>query len=496
MKKHYIRLEGINLSSVLDDTGQVSVIRGASYQLREVARDLPQWVNAKWGLGTELQAISVGASVGLYVCVCSDGANLAARIGDALRIDPDYRYYTFAVDAVAASGNFRADLEKLVAANRWRQMQMPSVSLAGLDAKASGPCAWNGIRPADGPVIERKVEREVIKEHLSKSAFTRFDAGSKLRGTFYKREAGAAFEELNFTKDLGELSEKSTKANLNGKIAVIYLDGNRFGMLQQHCIDEPKQRTFDDYVQGVRRDYLDAFLNHAKDNGDYMTDDGRLRIEVLMWGGDEILLVVPAWCGLDALSFFFEQSHDWRFDGEPLTHAAGLVFAQHKTPLTRLIKLAKDLAEGIKVRLPVDKTCNGYDYVVLESIDYPTEALERFRERVYREALASTRLPLAAPTSNALRGATKLVGLPKGQCYALARALVANQCLNEVARKTLDRMRKVAGKKKVEQAEQAATDLFADMHGKAPIDSWLWLHAIDLWDYLPGAQHQPKEEQQ
>jgi len=120
-------------------------------------------------------------------------------------------------------------------------------------------------------------------------------------------------------------------------------------------------------------------------------------------------MVVPAWCGLDTLSFFFEISGHWEFKAKntknkwqttPLTHAAGLVFAQHKTPLSRLVDLVKyELAEGVKNQLKpkLNELVNGFDYLVLESIDYPTESLHRFRRKVFGNTLTQQHCPLKAP---------------------------------------------------------------------------------------------------
>lgn len=482
---YLLRMEAVNLSSVFEDTNQISVIRGASYLLREVARKLPEWVEV-WQPGIKLEPISVGASVGLYQCESADGKQLVAQILQKLREHKTYQHFSFVLDAVPSDPDpekFRNDLEKLISANRWQQMQMPGLSLSGLGAQSDLPCAWNGIRPADGTVVERDGQ----KYRMSQSVNKRYGEGKELRSNFYQSEILDGVSHLKFTDDLNTLSSDVTKDNLNGKVAVIYLDGNRFGNLQQtHCQTIEMQKKFDDEIQSYRREYLKTFLLHADQIEDYKID-GKLRIEVLMWGGDEILLVVPAWCGLDALSFFYQASQDWKFDDTPLTHAGGLVFAQHKTPISRLTKLAKDLAEGVKDTLQEGEVHNGFDYIVLESIDYPTESLGEFHAKIYRENLAEARQPLSPICPNKLKSVNNLQALSKGQCYALARALVADNRndLKGTAVIQLARMQQVAGKEAVEAAQGEAKALFAGMAGQDIGDAWRWMHAIELWDYLP-----------
>jgi len=501
----YLRIEGVNLGAVFDDSQQVSVIRGASFLLRQAARSLPEWLKDKDSRFI-LTPISIGASVGLYACDTDNPDALLVAVRRLLREREPYQHFTFVADTVAKSGDFPADLENLIAANRWQQMSLPSLSLVGLDAERKEPCSWNGIRPAD----DHSIKRDDKQLPISASVASRFDAGRTLRQTFYATEArDDTFETYRFTDDLNELAKRNDSETLANKIAVIYLDGNRFGTLQRDLCTKPDiQAEFDKYVQDCRSTYLANFLRHAHVSSDYLTSDGRLRLEVLMWGGDEILLVVPAWCGLDALTFFFDASRNWKFKDKPLTHAGGLVFANRKTPLSRLRDLAKNLAEGFKDQLRPGELHNGFDYIVLESIDYPTQPLHRFREQVFGAALASTHVPLKPMPRDAGGDVTALHTLPKGQCYALVRAVVKDGGIGRRAIDARDRLELVAGedgasgargKDLVDKTVDAARRLFASPWGLDwPItDAWLWLHMVDLWDYLPpSAQDVAPSEQQ
>jgi hypothetical protein len=50
----------------------------------------------------------------------------------------------------------------------------------------------------------------------------------------------------------------------------------------------------------------------------------KLRFETLLWGGDELVWVVPAWQGWWTLDFFFRKARRWEYNNIPLKHAAGL----------------------------------------------------------------------------------------------------------------------------------------------------------------------------
>ena len=123
MPTYYLRMEGVNLGSVLSDTNQISVIRGASLLLREVTRK----VEEKF---TTLRKISSGASIGLFQFDASDqdaAEEIRKEVAKHLSQD-ELRYFTFVVDIQAKSDNFVHDKEALLARNRFRRLQQPTLA--------------------------------------------------------------------------------------------------------------------------------------------------------------------------------------------------------------------------------------------------------------------------------------------------------------------------------------------------------------------------------
>jgi len=502
MTIYYLRIEGVNLGAVLDDTPQVSVQRGASYLLRKAAITLTQPDT----VGLRLTPISIGASIGVYECEAEPDQEqvLAATVQHALNSHDDYRHFTFVVAAVAASDNFQQDCERLITLNRWQQMQMPALSLEGLAGSTQAPCGWQGVRPAD----THKWMDQDTKIPMSRSVLTRYNAGRDLRQEFYRKEAGNAYADCQFTDDLHQLANNPNKGQLSDKLAVFYFDGNQFGKLLRriigkHKTEDPKAlyRDVDNKLREFLRGYLAAFLTHARANTDYLTDDGRLRLEVLMWGGDEVLIVVPAWCGLDSLAFFYNHIAEWNIKNEPLTFASGIIFAHQKTPLSRLKQCVKEeLAENVKKTLKKmsgqkEKSMlrNGFDYLILESIDYPVEPLAQFRQKVYRD-LSQSLVPLAPFTPEALAALAELkASLPKSQCYQLAHAILqagdlpaldASETSTSLASQALARLELVT-QGGAERCERVTARYLCDVFGQPLPAVWRWLHLLELWDYLP-----------
>jgi hypothetical protein len=134
----------------------------------------------------------------------------------------------------------------------------------------------------------------------------------------------SAYERREWGKD--KLSEDESRGNLHHKMAVIYLDGNGFGKLQNElCLTQADQERFDETVRGYRRKMLKALIHKMESEPeDWFTSDAekKFRLETLLWGGDEIIRVVPSWQGWRTLAFFYEQSKEWNFDEHHLSHAS------------------------------------------------------------------------------------------------------------------------------------------------------------------------------
>jgi hypothetical protein len=511
-----VRLAGVNLGSVLGDTRQLSVRRGGSLLLRKAVRDVAECFKK------ELRPISTGASEGLFLVAPEvDLQGLRGRLVEFLADDPCYRHITFVVDvlsctpASAAEGaGFPQAKEKLLALNRCRQFQQPTIALPERNQDPEAlPCAWDNLRPSVGGILDvRRSECKVAPPKTSLSVAQRHDFGRRRKQSFIQDETG--LEKVAVAEDLHGIAHAPAFGNLSDKLAVLYFDGNRFGKIQQGC-DTPKQLSdFDRSLQAQRRRFLRTLVARALDDRDFLNEKGQVRLEVLLWGGDECLLVVPAWKGLATLQLFYQESRDWRFDKQPLTHAGGLVFCQVKTPIQEMEALAHDLAEEVKKRTP---EANAWDYRVLESIDQPREDAAAFLRRRYGAQLAGQWRPLA-PVKDWTPPRALLEEIPRRQVFLLAQAAVRSKTDFDKARNRLSMLR---GEKWLKKREAELAGVFPG-GGSDPLSSrgldhgsdqrrdaissrdgisrghaspgdrnydlcplrWPWLHLAELGDYL------------
>ena len=101
-----------------------------------------------------------------------------------------------------------------------------------------------------------------------------------------------------------------------------------------------------------------------------------------MGGGDELLLVLPAWLALDAVRLFFDTCRiEWPA-GQRRSHSAALVFAHHNAPIGPLKQLAKALADQGKEDKEMCTTpADSLNWLVLESFDHASGDLGTYWAR-------------------------------------------------------------------------------------------------------------------
>lgn len=383
MPAFYLRVEAVNLDGVIFDTGNISTRRGGSLLLLDAIRTLRDALPPE--VGRRLQPLATGASIGLYA-FDADYEENASGVRDAVARflrdglgDLPTQHATFVVD-VAERKSDAAEAHLLaVAANRWRQMCEPALSLQGVFSQvdARDHCHLDRIRPATRP--NRRLDGE--QEQVSASVGARFKYGRDARQGFYSGEIGRPVE-LTFTDELGDLAGGApTSAPLatRDKMAVLHFDGNKFGELglarwRAPTDPEDSYRQWSDALKRHHRRLLDELLAAMADDSAWTNADGQARLETLLWGGDEIIWVVPAWKGWEVARWFLTHAHSVEIEKTtiPLSYGAGLVFCHHKSPIQNVLDLANRLVTRTKdwnKQRQSDEKTSALAYAVLESFD-------------------------------------------------------------------------------------------------------------------------------
>ena len=271
-------VEGVDFADTLYDTNRISVIRGASRALEQIA---PAAEHALKSAGFGFRTLARGGGQAGYLIAADAGAVEAALVDLRQRLaeqgenpDPirdhiagnpkataeDLRDYApFAhlkihlqlkpVDEAEAEGDpVDLALERARAAARVAQLRDPGVrrsfSPLVVPDKGTVPCKFDRARPAeiaiDGPTDKDGQKSEIW--HVSRASAARWHYGRALRQLIYEPEGRPlGLTQTAFCDDFGEIvappwpklrDGKDLPVAARGKLAVFSADGDKFGDLR------------------------------------------------------------------------------------------------------------------------------------------------------------------------------------------------------------------------------------------------------------------------
>jgi len=590
---YLLRIEAVNLGNFIYDTTDLSTIRGAGLLLLNLPRKLTKPVRglaqplmtrvssceeperyrvsgvAAGFFGEEaagdieLMPISVGASVALYEFQAedADAAEALVRVIERWLAEHElYRYATILVVHGEKTDDYPASREALLAKLRFAQIRGLDLCYGPVPQDFDSPvrfCDIDRTRPSTERISEGDPDdptaayaRANDKNQVCPSVAVRRAYGRDTKVRVYQLVGSPAaleepffptwsFEELTargphrFGEDARETPDPL--ADLAGKMAVIYADGNKFGKLQQdHAKDIAGHRAFDALIRSKRRELMDGLVDHIRRNSRWQVKasanaqrayvrtfaggeagETRLkwqaRIETLLWGGDELIWVVPAWCALEAVELLFDITGRWIINGRPMTQAVGMVLCSHKAPIREIVELAKNLAEYVKGQLPAlaqqhsqetvppenSWAAHAIAYEVLESFDHLGRQFVEARKARRFPSVSDTDSILPAPHFKQLHGHIETLKfgdsrLAHRRLYQLANLLHRNGEEDKAFGLLIDRIvetsrgSKEAMKSQLNHLVRTPTMSPQD-YQKAPFRNAAakWHHVIELWRYVP-----------
>lgn len=291
------------------------------------------------------------------------------------------------------------------------------------------------VTPTDDDLDQAQTTDGGTETKLSASVAARLSYGRRMRQEFYRTELKNSdsllrndtsfFRTLRFTDSLNDLCANppmDVPENIRNKIAIFYADGNKFGAIRQKMSESESAdyakawHHFSETLRGLQADLLGSLLERLKnvqEDSDqprrraWVWSDGKenrraLRFETLLWGGDEMMWVVPAWLAFWLAEGFFRLTQRWKitFEGHdyPLTYGVGMVICDRKTPIRQAKALAHELADGAKTLLGEnDKPIGTIQFDIFESADLPDDRLMAHRHALF-PGLEKTKLGATAFT--------------------------------------------------------------------------------------------------
>ncbi len=540
MTDWYLRAEAVNLGNTVYDTNDISTIRGGGFMLLQAVNEI-----AKSYKSAYLKKVSIGASAGLFKLEGQNGKDLNENEAEVLRkaveselLNITGNHATFVVDVLYGKNkSFLEVHETLMAMNRRRQFQQLTLPWGNTGKKTNGKweygnwegdekaCVLGGVWP--GTKKEKFREKE---DMVSPSVKFRRDKGRYDRQKIYEKILEDKVSE-KFTDDLEELSDKVPDGypkNLKGKIAFIYVDGNRFGRTPGKLDSHETLSGFDKAVQDdFRKPLLAKIIDYmSKDPASKIKieeeKDGKkgktekIRLETLLWGGDEFEWVVPAWKGWQILQMFYEHDqcepppdpkddprpfYSYKKNGEekkhPLTHAAGIVFCHHNSHILHIRRMAHALAEMAKDSLPEFEKMNHensdiFRYLVLESQDMVQGELKAYLPRYYQPADQKSLVVKGAEMARITK-AMKIIRahFPRDKVFRIVEAMRHGRVAE--VEKIKDKGLKLCDQGARKEVEKAIADIIVEKNpvtnpaantgGNDRVNNDRWFLIADLWDY-------------
>ena len=312
-----LKVEAINIDAFVGDAQNLNAVRGKGLLLLDMPEKFEEWLQGVHG-EQKVHPLMSGASKAVFKL---DTSEASGSVEEEARnwLRDKYCHATIAVASVDDDHMpyFDAD-ERLTAAIRRQQMR--SFSFAKVEPlEGAKVCEWDRVRPAT-----QQLKKGDVRPWVSDSTAAGYQYGIDNKGKFLHRGTGEGGRQ--YTWEMDELSSRPGHP-LHHKIAVFHVDGNKLtSRLQKSIQGKPpdKQREsiakFDLELQGKRDEFRFKLLDRTNESR-WQNDKKKRRVEVLVWGGDEFTLVVPAWCGWETAELFCDVMKNGVAGGVQLKHA-------------------------------------------------------------------------------------------------------------------------------------------------------------------------------
>lgn len=408
MKHWLLRYEAVDFENSLFDSSQLSAIRGASLTFLYSAHLVERLISER--AGSSARTIYAGASQGAF---CFSASEEAAR-----RLKADIEAALSSPDSETGCHQHMAYVVALTQGNDHNAL-VRAEALCNAAAAQKAFLALPAFRRDQTKPGERRDPRPALPEGgISAAIRDRAEFGRRQRQDFYQKflGQGAKGPSFDFTDEFEEITQGANRLHqritgetetpsklplsLHNKMAVFFADGNAFGKHRDRAINRAKDlsglTTLSADLVKLQQELLKAITawlqdhyNPDEENAWFARDrrDGilRARFETLMWGGDEMVFVLPSWLAFDFAELFFSTVTDWKVDGNPLTFSAGMVICDRKTPISQAKAVAEDLSNASKkiAKDAGDYGLNTLQIEIFEGLSLPEHDVDNFRARLY-----------------------------------------------------------------------------------------------------------------
>lgn len=315
----HVCVEGVFLENTILSTNDIRTIRGASVYLEELHLYLMQ------ALTDHAPALLSSGASRAHLSCSGDLEAIRDKVAEFCRTDWR-RHLVFRFGVGPTPDDARSQLRRSLYKD-WTVPVPEPVRAPRLDAL--DPCrpATQVLRGPDGQQI-----------HVSARTAELRRKGAELR-PFFPLPPPLSFEDI--VADPPDGLDMVVK----NKIAVVYVDGSGFGAASKAmgAAAFSKALALNNTSLGAR---LAEWVTNM--NAWWGQHQGRSRFEILMWGGDDMTFIMPAWMLFPFVKVFFKEVDAWRFGDDRVSFRCGAIIANFKVPIRLLRSLAYDAQESVR----------------------------------------------------------------------------------------------------------------------------------------------------
>jgi hypothetical protein len=413
-KTYLLRFEAANFDNTLFDMPKLSPIRGASmsYLLSsELVKRTLEERKKNHGLGFE--TVYTGASQGLFKLTGTpDAVRGAVEAVEAALSNDDiegdrptgvHSHLAYVTALVECGGEKGGDEKAAAAAEALCHIRQRQGAGAPLPEFEAGSQTFDKEGDRASPAVPGL---KVNGTPASRARADRHDFGRDQRNNIYNHiaENVPVDMELVFVSDFETMVKdpptlpggSAMALSLQHKVAVFFADGNGLGKARDKALESGLEGLsgFSRELKALQKDLMRNIIGWLKagakgaNSGAYVSSQKEslkkeFRFETLLWGGDEVMFVMPSWLGVEFAGQFFEWTKDWDIKGDKVTFSAGMVICNHKTPIRQSKAIADALVDAAKIVSKANGNCSAFQFEVFESLALPETDFAGYRKRMY-----------------------------------------------------------------------------------------------------------------
>ena len=230
-------------------------------------------------------------------------------------------------------------------------------------------CMACGLYPAEHPDTRMGETR-----YICESCHKKVNASDEYRNMEIYGKLSETRADLNIPKEFSEIGKASEP---EGYLGFVYADANRMGEYLA------KIETFED-LKNFSSEIHKGTLNAAVSAINNWFKDDRLPLQVILAGGDDLILVLPADKAMD-VAIDFCDSFNRNLSSHEISTSAAIVICHDSLPIKNVLNVAESLLKNAKAESRNNGGGTYLDFIVTSGSALDDPILKRKKELMIKD---------------------------------------------------------------------------------------------------------------